>query len=139
MPVYNGVRYLERAVESVLSQTCTDFELIIIDDGSTDDSLAMLRRYEADDSRVRLVSRPNTGYVIALNEMVALARAPFMARMDADDVSLPGRFERQMTYMTEHPECVACGSRIMLIDSEGDPIREMSLSTTHEEIDAAHM
>jgi len=139
MPVYNASRYLAEAVESVLCQTWHDFELIVIDDGSTDDSLAILRRFEATDPRVRLVTRPNTGYVIALNEMIGLARGTLLARMDADDACLPERFERQVAYMDAHPECVACGSRVLLIDSDGDPLRDMSLSTTHEQIDAAHL
>ncbi len=139
MPVYNAQRYLAQAVESVLAQTWRDFELIVINDGSTDESEAMLRRYAAADSRVRLVSRPNTGYVVALNEMIGLARGDLLARMDADDVCLPARFERQVAYMDQHPECAACGCRVQLIDADGDALRDMSASTTHEQIDAAHL
>src|SRR5438105_9555149 len=88
MPVYNAEAYLADAAGSVLSQTCGDFEFIIIDDGSEDSSLEILQELARGDSRVRLYSRPNTGYARALNEALSHARGEFIARMDADDVSL---------------------------------------------------
>ncbi|MEM6472648.1 MAG: glycosyltransferase, partial [Planctomycetota bacterium] len=84
MPVFNADRYVMYAVQSVLHQSFRSFEFIIIDDGSKDASLAILRHFEASDERIRLVSRPNTGYVTALNEMLEMARGRFLARMDAD-------------------------------------------------------
>jgi glycosyltransferase involved in cell wall biosynthesis len=86
MPVYNAEQYVREATESILQQTFTDFEFIIIDDGSTDDSTRILEDFARKDARVRLVSRPNTGYTIALNEALALARAPYTARMEAGPV-----------------------------------------------------
>ena len=124
LPVYNASRYLAAAVESILGQTYHNFELLMLDDGSTDDSLAQLRRYEARDSRVRVVSRPNTGIVGALNDLVALATSEWMFRMDADDIARPHRFERQLAYLKMNPECVALGSRAQFIDPEGLPIFE---------------
>ena len=139
MPVYNAAGFLAEAVESVLRQTRADFEFIIIDDGSTDASGAMLAAYAAKDRRIRLVTRPNTGYAAALNEMLGYAAAPLLARMDADDIAMPARFEEQAAYLDAHPECVAVGSRVLLIDEEGAPIRDMATSERHEQIDAEHM
>lgn len=139
MPVYNAQRFLDAAVRSILRQTFTDFEFVIIDDGSTDQSSAMLACYAAEDRRVRLISRPNTGYAVALNEMLGLAAAPLLARMDADDVSLPDRLARQVGFMDAHPECVAVGCRVLLVDEDSAPIRDMATSGSHEMIDAEHM
>jgi glycosyltransferase involved in cell wall biosynthesis len=137
MPVYNAERYVAEAVESVLAQTFGDFEFLIIDDGSTDGSRRILERYAAVDPRIRLVSRPNTGLVIALNEMLAMARGEFIARMDADDVSLPQRFERQVSYLREHPEVLVLGSPVLLVDPRGAPLTEMRQKQEHAEIDEA--
>lgn len=139
MPVYNNERYIAAAVESILNQTFRDFEFIIIDDGSSDGSLQMLERYAREDSRIRLASRPNTGYTIALNEGLRIARGEYIARMDADDVASPERFEMQVQYLDDHPDCTVVGGNVLLIDRDGDPIREMCLGYSHEEIDAAHM
>lgn len=139
MPVYNAERYVAEAVESVLGQTFTDFEFLIVDDGSTDGSPAILRKYAARDPRIRLISRPNTGLVVALNEMLGLARGEFAARMDADDISLSDRLERQVAYLRGHPDCVAVGTRVELIDADGDRLCEFHGPTAHEAIDAAHL
>lgn len=119
MPVYNAQRYLAEAIESILHQSFSDFEFLIINDGSTDRSLKILQRYAAQDSRIRLVSRPNTGLVVALNEMLALANADLIARMDADDVALPDRFARQVEFLAEHPEVVCVGGAQDWIDEAG--------------------
>jgi glycosyltransferase involved in cell wall biosynthesis len=139
MPVYNAERYVAEAVESILAQTFRDFEFLIIDDGSTDRSLSILRRYAERDPRISLVSRPNTGYLIALNEMLAMARGEFIARMDADDIALPERFERQLSYLTDHPDCVMIGSRVLVIDPDGSPLTVLGEALTHEEIDSSLM
>jgi glycosyltransferase involved in cell wall biosynthesis len=139
MPVYNSEKYLAKAVESILAQTFTDFEFLIVDDGSTDASRAILEQYSARDPRIKLVSRPNTGYLVALNEMLERARGQYVARMDADDVALPERFERQVQYLDDHPECVLLASRVIIIDPDGDPLQEMGYALTHEEIDGAFM
>ncbi len=139
MPVYNAERYLAEAVESILNQTLGDFEFLIVDDGSTDGSLRILERYASRDPRIRLTSRPNTGYLVALHEMLAVARGEFLARMDADDIALPERFERQVEYFRSHPEVVVLGTRILVIDHDGDPLEERCRAQTHEEIDMAHL
>jgi glycosyltransferase involved in cell wall biosynthesis len=139
MAVYNSERYVEEAVASVLGQTFTDFELLILDDGSTDGSLEVLRRLAATDPRIRLTSRPNKGLAPTLNELVDMARGEFLARMDADDVSLPERFERQVAYLRAHPECVLVGCRVRLIDPDGDPLCDWCTRQDHEALDAVFL
>jgi glycosyltransferase involved in cell wall biosynthesis len=135
MPVYNTERYVAEAVESILAQTFGDFEFIIIDDGSTDGSRAILERYAKQDDRIRLISRPNTGIVGARNEALGLARGELIAVMDSDDVALPERFELQVAYLREYPECVMVGSRVLAMDPEGDPLGEWNHAQSHEEIE----
>lgn len=99
LPVYNGEKYLTEAIESILAQTFTDFELLLIDDGSTDGSLHVLRKYESCDSRVRVITRENRGLVTTLNEGVDMALGMWLARMDQDDIALPHRLERQLEWL----------------------------------------
>ncbi len=139
LPAYNAERYVRSAVESVLSQTFGDFELLVIDDGSTDKTAHVLRELAIRDSRIRLASRPNAGLVQTLNELLSQARGTFIARMDADDVSKPARFARQVAYLESHPDCVALGSRCLFIDPEGLPITEFVDRYSHEQIDASLM
>jgi glycosyltransferase involved in cell wall biosynthesis len=140
MPVYNALPHLRAAVDGILAQTFRDFEFVIIDDGSTDGSTQMLQAYAAADPRIVLVSRPNTGYAIALNEALALAAGEFVARMDADDVSLPDRLARQMEYLQSHPNCVVVGAAVRFIAADGTPIaRGFRRPRGHEEIDAFHL
>ncbi len=136
MTVYNTAPYLEAAVESVLAQTFADFEFIIVDDGSTDRSIQILRGFEQRDPRIRLVSRPNTGIVRAANEGIALARGRYLARMDSDDRCVPHRFAAQVRYLDEQPDCVLVGSRVMIMDPYGSPVSETKQKLTHDEIDA---
>ena len=136
MPVYNAERYVGEAVRSILGQTFAEFEFVIIDDGSTDRSGELLAALAADDPRIRLIRRSNTGYLRALNEGLALCSGELVARMDADDVALPERFERQVRYLREHPECLAVGCGMLRIDADGDLICEEPTPTGHEEIEA---
>jgi glycosyltransferase involved in cell wall biosynthesis len=136
LPVFNAQGYLATAVESILAQSVADFELIAIDDGSTDGSPEVLGKLRQRDSRVHIISRPNTGIVGALNDGLAAARGEFIARMDADDIALPQRFERQLAYLRAHPECVAVGSSVLQIDPDGDPIGVQHWAESHAEIDA---
>jgi glycosyltransferase involved in cell wall biosynthesis len=139
MPVYNAEQYLAEALESILAQTLGDFELIAIDDGSKDGSFGILKTFARRDSRLRVSSRPNEGIVKTLNEALGMSRGQFVARMDADDVSLPDRFERQVGYFKANPHCVALGSRVLMVDREGETLCEWGTLQTHEEIDDAHM
>jgi len=103
MPVYNAERYLREAVDSILCQTLTDFEFLIIDDGSTDSSAAILQSYT--DPRLYFVQNPqNLGLTVTLNRGLEMARGEYVARMDADDISLPERLARQVAFLDSHPE-----------------------------------
>ena len=135
LPVYNAASYVEMAVRSVLAQTLGDFELLIVDDGSTDASLEILRGLAQHDARISLHSRPNAGLVPTLNELVGMAQGRYLARMDADDVCVAHRFERQCAHLDANPLCVAIGSRCLLIDSEGLPITEVLDHETQEQIE----
>jgi GT2 family glycosyltransferase len=119
MTVFNAVRYVESAVASVLAQDFADFEFIIIDDGCTDGSSEVLERLSAADARIRLLKQPNRGLVASLNRGIQEARAHLVARMDADDLSLPGRFTCQMDELSRRPALAAVGGHVRLIDAEG--------------------
>jgi glycosyltransferase involved in cell wall biosynthesis len=139
MPVYNAEKYLREAVESILNQTFTDFEFLIIDDGSTDGSLAILQHYADRDARIRVFGRSNLGIPRTLNELAERSRGEYIARMDADDISLPERLSRQMEYLHNHPDCVLVASPAQVIDPDGDPVCIWFSSRTHEEIDAHNL
>lgn len=135
MPVYQAERFIEEAVESILAQSFEDFELLALEDGSTDASAQILAALAARDDRIRVSIAPHAGLVHRLNEGLKHARGVYIARMDADDISLPERFERQIAYLDAHPECVAVGSGVDEIDADGRVIRPMDIRATHEEID----
>jgi glycosyltransferase involved in cell wall biosynthesis len=134
MPVHNGERYLEEAVESILAQTFRDFELLIVDDGSNGATRAILREAARRDSRVVLEERERGGYVSALNSMLSRARAGLIARMDGDDIAHPGRFRQQVEFLEQHPEVVCVGSVFDIIDEHGDRLTRLSPPTTDGEI-----
>ena len=119
LPVYNSVRYIEDAVRSILCQTMNDFELLLLDDGSVDGTEELVRQLAAQDERIHLVQRENRGLIATLNEGLALARSPLIARMDADDIALPHRLARQYDYMQRHPDVVAVGSDVRFMDEQG--------------------
>jgi glycosyltransferase involved in cell wall biosynthesis len=119
VPVYNTGRYLAATIEGILSQTFTDWELVAIDDGSTDDSAAILKRYADRDPRVRFVSRANRGIVHTRNELLAMARGRYLAVNDSDDISLPNRLADEVRYLDEHPDTVVVGGWFDLIDAAG--------------------
>ena len=98
IPVHNGERYLSQAIESVLAQTHRDLELLIVDDGSTDGSRAVAERFARRDARVRVLAQPNRGVAGAGNRGLEEARCEWVARLDADDVFLPGKLKRQVAF-----------------------------------------
>lgn len=110
MPVYNAEKYLSYAIKSILDQTYRNIELIIINDGSTDNSLKIIERYKVKDSRVILISRENRGLISSLNEGFEKAKGKYIARMDADDISLDKRIEKQTQFMDKNPEVIASGT-----------------------------
>lgn len=134
-PVYNGEVYLDAAIESILSQTFGDFELLLLNDGSTDRTLERLEHYSSLDARCKIRSTSNLGIVNTLNEGIRLAASDILFRMDHDDISRPDRFEKQIRYLKDHPECVLVGSKVLLIDPDGLPIKEMGDRMKHEDID----
>ena len=136
MTAYNARRYFTEALDSILNQTFSDFESVVVDDGSTDRTLSILEDYARRDPRLRIISRPNTGLTRALNDGLATIGSPLIARMDADDACLPNRLELQVRYMREHPECVLLGCRTELVDPYGLHIGYTEQPTTHDQIDA---
>jgi glycosyltransferase involved in cell wall biosynthesis len=104
MPAYNAEKYIAKAIESVLAQTFRDFEFIIIDDGSTDNSLAIVEKYQVTDARIFIHSHQNEGIGASLNKGMQMAKGEWIARMDADDVMLPNRLEEQVKYLKANPE-----------------------------------
>jgi glycosyltransferase involved in cell wall biosynthesis len=114
MSVYNSELYLAHALESILSQTFTDFELIVIDDGSTDGSAEIL--HSTSDPRLRVVEQNNAGLTRSLNRGFALAKGEYVARIDADDTCLPGRLAAQVAYMDQHQATVLLGTAYRHVD-----------------------
>ena len=120
LPVYNGKPYLRESIESVLSQTYEDFELIIVDDGSTDSSGDVVASFS--DSRIRYFYQANRGLAYTLNVAISKAQARYLARQDQDDLSLPTRFAKQVAFMDDHPDCGLLGTwaQIMEVDKLSD-------------------
>ena len=122
MPVRDGARFLREALDSTLAQPLEDFELIVVDDGSTDATPEILADAARRDARVRVQRQEPGGLTVALNTGCASAQAPLIARMDADDVMLPDRLERQVAYLEAHPEVALLGGGIVLVDESGTEI-----------------
>ena len=133
MPVYNGERYLSQAIESILNQTFRDFELLIINDGSTDRSREIAASY-ADPRIVLTDNERNMGLSRSLNRGIRLARGEYIARQDADDLSHPDRLRRQVEYLERHPDTVLLGTRIQWIDPQGQSLRLSSPTFTCSQI-----
>jgi len=134
MPVYNAGRFLAPAVESILAQTFSDFELIALDGGSDDGSIELLRALAARDARVIVVEDKGSGLIESLNRGLAMARAPLIARMDADDVAWPDRFAKQLAYLRQHADVVVLGSAMDLIDERGGYLRTDTFPTSPEAV-----
>jgi glycosyltransferase involved in cell wall biosynthesis len=122
MSVYNGQQYLRQSVESILTQTFRDFEFIIVNDGSSDESREILSEYAGSDSRIRLINQENTGLTVALIRGCAVARAPYIARQDCDDWSHPERLEKCLAEITRGDDLVMVSSATHVIDSAGDVV-----------------
>lgn len=120
MSVRNGAAYLREAVESILNQTMRDFEFIIVDDGSTDATREIIKEYMSRDGRIMLVEKPFTGLADSLNVGLRRAGASFIARMDADDVSMPDRLRVQLSWLSRRPEVGVLGAGCRTINAEGE-------------------
>ena len=124
MPVFNAERYLKMAIDSILNQTFQDFELIIVNDGSTDTSEKIILSYS--DSRIQYhKNSENIGLIATLNKGIDLCNAPFIARMDADDISLPERLQKQWTFLNKHPHFAMVGSDMEIIDEHNRHIKNV--------------
>ena len=118
MPVYNGEKFLKEAIESILNQTYKDFEFLIVYDESTDGTLSIIQEFQEKDTRVVLINGDKEGISGALNKGIKKSRGKYIARLDADDISLPTRFENQINHM-EIFKLDICGGHSLLIDSDG--------------------
>lgn len=131
MPVYNTEKFLKEAIDSILNQTFEDFEFLIINDASTDNSKNIILSY--DDKRIRYFKNiKNLGVARTLNKGLRLAKGKYIARMDADDRALPSRLEKQVAYMDAHPEISVCGTWLKAIFDTKSKI--WKVPTTHDEI-----
>lgn len=131
---YNGSRWLDEAIKSVLNQTFVNFEFIIIDDGSTDDSLEIIRRYGAKDPRIVIISKNNTGLADSLNAGIQQAHGEWIARLDADDICEPSRLEKQLAKARENPYFIYIGSDFLMIDENGNAVTTYHYSNSHEQL-----
>lgn len=118
MPVHNGEKYIRKAVDSILDQTFHDFEFIIVDDGSTDNTPDILSCYT--DVRIKIIKQRKSGISNALNNAISVAKGKYIARMDADDIAFPTRLEKQILFMNENPEIGMSGCSVDIIDEEGN-------------------
>jgi len=135
MPVYNAGSFLVEAIESIRNQTLKDWELVCVDDGSTDNSKELLKEFAKKDPRIKLFSfQKNKGLAYALNLGVSKAKGYYLARMDADDISLPKRLETQLKYLKNNPRVVAVGSQVKLINEKGKFLGYKKFPTEPERI-----
>lgn len=113
MSAYNSEKYVGEAIESILNQTFSDFEFVIVNDGSTDKTAEIIKKHAEQDKRINFIdNKKNAGLITALNQGLNFCNGEYIARMDSDDISLPTRFAEQVEYMDNHPECGACGTWI---------------------------
>ncbi len=124
LAVRNGEAYLRESIRSILTQSFDDWELIIMDDGSTDRTPHILECFLKEDARIRVYRRPQQGLVASLNHSIQMARGEYIARMDADDVSMPDRFATQVEYLDRHQDIGICGSWIETFGSESSEVME---------------
>ncbi len=121
MPVYNGQAFLTRALDSICAQTYRDLEVVVVNDGSTDDTAQILDAYQRKDSRVRVCHQDNQGLADALNRSCRLARGTYLARMDSDDIAYPNRIARQVDYLHRYQRIAVVGTQARLVSSDGKP------------------
>lgn len=132
LPVYNCPDYVGEAIDSILNQTMTDFELIVIDDGSKDNSLEIIKQYP--DQRIRLFTQENQGLAKTLNRGISLARGRYIARQDQDDISLPDRFTKQVSFLDANPDCALVGTWAEIWKERSRTNRTLSHPINHSRI-----
>ena len=131
MSSHNGSRWLDAAIESVLAQSFRNFEFIIVDDGSTDDTPAIIQRYADRDARIVPISTEHSGLTASLNVGLARARGTWIARLDDDDTCEPTRLAEQTAFLSAHPEVVLLGSGFLEIDEDGHVVRRHAYPADH--------
>lgn len=135
MPVYNPGRYLIESIESILNQTFYDFELIIVDDASTDNSWKIIKSYSKKDSRIIAIkNKINLGVSLTSNIAISQAKGKFLARMDADDISTPNRLQKQVNFLIKNPKTVVVGGQCTIIDENNQTIGLKKFPTTEKQI-----
>ena len=134
LPVYNCEMYLRESIDSILNQSYSDFELLIINDGSTDHSLDLINSY--DDPRISVFDQANQGLAATLNRGLALASGEYIARMDQDDISHPERLAIQIAFLDHNPELGVCGTWAKLINKQSEQIGKAAYPLSHEQIEA---
>lgn len=137
MPVFNGGSFLKDSIDSILSQSFTDFEFIIVNDGSTDQSIDIIMQYMKSDKRIVLISRKNEGIVNSLNQAAALSSGEYIARMDADDISMPDRIEKQLNFLENNPEYLLVASQIKTF-TQSDEIPQTELDRFRDWYNEGH-
>lgn len=126
MPVYNAARHLEEAVRSVLAQTHTDFELIIVNDGSQDESASILERLATEDSRITVLNQENQGIAASLNRALHAAKTDWVAVMHADDVMLPHRLAKQIEFIEKNPDVKVTSCKAQYVSAHGKRLGQTS-------------
>lgn len=134
MPVYDVEQYIKKAVDSILEQTYSDFELIAVNDGSPDNSLKILEKYARQDDRIHVVSQENRGLVATLNRGISLARGEYIARMDPDDISFPRRFEQQVAVLDAYSSVVLVAGGFEVIDQDDEFLYREVIPVHNEDI-----
>jgi glycosyltransferase involved in cell wall biosynthesis len=134
MSCYNASRWLEESIQSVLNQSYGDFEFIIVDDGSEDDTLSIVRRYASKDDRIIVITKPNTGLADSLNVGIKQARGKWIARLDADDVSEQTRLEKQVRFVMTKPNLVFVGTGLTEVDENGRKLSTHRYPLVHRQL-----
>lgn len=135
MSVFNGERYLEESINSILGQTYKNFDFVIVDDASDDETPRILKHWAAKDSRIKIITNiKNIGLTASLNKAIKTAKGQYLARQDADDISLSQRLEKQIEFLQNHPGVMILGTFGYVIDSEGKILKELVLPTSFAKI-----
>ncbi len=134
IPAYNAERYIAETIESILVQTYPNFELLIIDDGSTDNTLAIIKSYAEKDQRIKVITQANSGIPNTLNKGIELSKNEWICRMDADDLMMPNRIERQLAFIAENPDLAVASSYVYNIGEDGKIIGQFRAKFTNRAV-----